>query len=156
MVDHDQERVKTIGDREVSDQIAGDLLKGASGSGDNGGQWRVRGVGVRFVLLAGCTARNILVDEGGKTWPPEFRGDELAGLENTGVTCCGMIVVAGDNGAAECGVSGNIDTILKGQDTSVVFPVGESRAKFGREFARECMEGIKDKGISCGGSGEPL
>ena len=29
MVDHDQERVKAQGDREVGDEVAGDLLKGA-------------------------------------------------------------------------------------------------------------------------------
>ena len=98
-------------------------MKGAGGSGDNGGQWGVQGVCVRFVLLASCTARNVLADEGGKTRPPKLRCDELAGLENTGVTCGGMVMVSSNNGTAEVRISGDIDTILEGQDTSVVFPV---------------------------------
>ena len=109
---------------------------------------------VRFVLLASCTARNILVDEGGESWPPKLGCDELAGFENTGVSCCRMVVVAGDDGAAEGGVSGNIDTILEGQDTSVVLPVRETRAELGREFSGECMEGVEDKGVSCRGGSE--
>ena len=36
MVDHDQERVKARGDREISDEIAGDLLEGAGGDGFDG------------------------------------------------------------------------------------------------------------------------
>ena len=155
MVDHDQERVKAIREREVRDQIAGDLLKGAGGGGDNGGQRRVRGVRVCFVLLASRTARNVLADEGSKTRPPKLGCDELASLENTGVTCGGMVMVSRDNGTAEGRVSGNIDSILEGQDTSVVFPVGETGAEFGREFSRECMEGVENKGVSCGGGGKP-
>ena len=30
------------------------------------------------------------------------------------------------------------------------------RAKFGREFAGECVEGVQDEGISCGGGSEPF
>ena len=78
---------------------------------------------VCFVLLASCTARNVLADKGGKTWPPKLRCNKLVGLENTGVTCCRMVMVLRDNGTAEVGVSGDIDTILEGQDTSVVFPI---------------------------------
>ena len=131
-------------------------MKGASGGGDNGGQWGVRGVCVCLVLLASCAARNILADKGGKTRPPEFRCDELAGLENTRVTCCRMVMVSSNDRAAEGGVSGNIDMILKGQDSGVVFPVGETRAELGGEFAGKCMEGVEDKGVGFGGSGEPF
>ena len=42
MIDHDQERVKACGDREICDQITGDLLKGVrSGRLDWGKQWVV-------------------------------------------------------------------------------------------------------------------
>ena len=131
-------------------------MKGASGGGDDGGQWGVRGVCVCLVLLASCTARNVLADKGGKSGPPKLGCNELVGLENTRVTCCGMVMVSGDNRAAEGGVGGDIDTILEGQDTSIILPIRETRSKFGREFAGECVEGIKDKGVSCGGSSKPV
>ena len=111
---------------------------------------------VCFVLLASCTARNVLADKGGKSWPPKLGCNELAGLENTGVTCCRMVMVARDNRTAEVGVCGDVDTILEGQDASVILPVGETRMEFGREFAGECMEGVKDKGIGCRGGGKPF
>ena len=111
---------------------------------------------VCFVLLASCTARNVLADEGGKTRPPELGCNELAGLENTRVTCCGMVMVSSDNGMAEGGVSRDVDTILKGQDTGVVFPVRETRAKLGGEFTRECVKSIKDKRVGCGRGSEPF
>ena len=111
---------------------------------------------VCFVLLACRTARNILADEGGKTWPPELGCDELAGFENTGVTRCRVVMVSRDNGAAEGRVGRNIDTILKGQDTGVVLPVREARTKLGGEFAGECMEGVEDKGVGRGGGGKPF
>ena len=57
---------------------------------------------------------------------------------------------------AEVGVGGNVDTILEGQDTSVILPVGEMRAELGREFSRECMESIEDKGVGCEGSSKPF
>ena len=136
MVDHDQQCVKAIREWEVRDEIAGDLLKGAGGGRDNRGQRGMRGVRVYFVLLASRAARNVLADKGGKAGPPKLGCNELAGLENTGVTCCGMVMVSSDNRTVEGGVSGDIDTILKSQDSGVVFPVGETRAKLGGEFAR--------------------
>ena len=78
---------------------------------------------VCFVLLASCTARNILADKGSKSGPPKLGCNELVGLENTGVTCCGVVMVSGDNGTVEVGVSGDIDSILEGQDTSVILPI---------------------------------
>ena len=97
---------------------------------------------VRLVLLAGCTARNILADKGGKSWPPKLGCNKLAGLEDTRVTRCRMVMVAGDNGTTEGGVGGDVDTILEGQDASVVLPIRETRAELGWELPRECMEGV--------------
>ena len=111
---------------------------------------------VCFVLLASCTARNVLADEGGKTWPPKLGCDKLAGLENTRVSCGGVVVVTGDNRTAEVRVGENIDTILEGQDFSIILPVGETRAELGREFSGECMKSIKDEGVGCGGDSEPF
>ena len=36
MVDHDQERIKVGGDREIGDEITGNLLEGVGGDGFNG------------------------------------------------------------------------------------------------------------------------
>ena len=52
MVDHDQNGIKTIRKGKVSDQIAGDLLKGAGTGGWNGEKWGARQMGIGFVLLA--------------------------------------------------------------------------------------------------------
>ena len=105
---------------------------------------------VCFVLLASCTPRDVLADKGGKTWPPKLGCNKLAGLENTGVTCCGVVMVSRDNGATEGRVSGNIDMILEGQDSSIVLPVGETRVELGRKFTGEGVKGIEDKGVGCG------
>ena len=35
---------------------------------------------VGFILLANGTPFNVFLDKGCKTWPLEFRGDELASL----------------------------------------------------------------------------
>ena len=111
---------------------------------------------VHLVVLASCTARNVLAGKGGKAWPPKLRCDELVGFENTGVTCCGMVMVSRDNGAAEVGVGRDVNVILKGQDASIVLPIGEVGVEFGGEFSGECVESIKDEGVGCGGDGEPF
>lgn len=41
-----------------------------------------------------------------------------------------VVVGAGDNRLTEIEVGGNIDTSLIGEDSSVKFPIGESRAEF--------------------------
>ena len=61
MVDHDQQRVKARGGREVSDQVARDLLEGARGKGFNGSEQGNSGVcstcfaGTRHSLPRICT-----------------------------------------------------------------------------------------------------
>ena len=52
MVDHDQKGIKTIRKGKVSDQITGDLLKGARAGGWNGEKWGSRWMGIDLVLLA--------------------------------------------------------------------------------------------------------
>ena len=44
MVNHDQQRVKTQGDGEVSDEVARDLLEGARGMGLDWREWGNSGV----------------------------------------------------------------------------------------------------------------
>ena len=85
MVDHDQERVKARGEGKICDKIARDLLEGAEGDGFDGGEGGDGRVCVNFVLLAKGAALNVAADEGGKSRPPEFGGDELACFQEAGV-----------------------------------------------------------------------
>ena len=80
MVDHDQERVKTGGDRKVGDEIARDLLERAGCRGANGGERWDSGMGISLVLLAGGTAFNVSADIGGEAGPPELHRDKLTGF----------------------------------------------------------------------------
>ena len=75
MVDHDQERVKARGDREISDEIAGDLLEGVRSDGFDGQQRGYCRVRVNLILLAKGTALHVSADEGGESGPPKFSGD---------------------------------------------------------------------------------
>ena len=75
MVNHDQKGIEAGRRGEVSDKATGDLLEGAGRGGANGGERRDGRVGVGFVLLAGCTAFDILADVGGQARPPEFCRD---------------------------------------------------------------------------------
>ena len=114
MVNHNQKGIKTIREQEVSGQIASDLLEWMRTRGGNGKEWRVRGVCIDLVLLTSNTTLNILVDERCKSWPPEFRRNQLPNLENTWVTSRGMIMVLGNDFVTEVTVSRNIGTILIG------------------------------------------
>ena len=85
MVDHDQYGVKAMGDREISDEIHGDLLKGAGAAGRDRGQWGVGGVGIHFVGLASGTAGNEFLDKGSHAWPPIVLLKKGDGVEITTV-----------------------------------------------------------------------
>ena len=100
MVDHDQKGIKTVGKREVGDEITGDLLEGARAGGWNREERGPRWMGVYFVLLARCASADIAAYVRGKAGPPKFGGDELASFENAWMACCGMIMVACHDGAA--------------------------------------------------------
>ena len=109
MVDHDQQGIKARGSGEVGDEITGDLLEGARRMGFDQGERRDGGVRVSLVLLAHGTAFNIFAYELRETRPPELRGDELAGLEITGVAGGLVVVAAGEDGTTERVLRGNID-----------------------------------------------
>src|SRR5271156_842489 len=53
---HDQNRIKTIGQRKIGDEIHSDEREGSAGTGFNRLQRGVRGVTVDLVLLTGGTA----------------------------------------------------------------------------------------------------
>ena len=86
MVDHDHNRIKSQGERKVSDEIHREPFEGKQ---DSGGDWTKRGngwVSVDLVLLANYTTCNEMLDKGGKTWPPEVLLKDRLGVENTHVT----------------------------------------------------------------------
>ena len=62
VVDHDQNRIFTTDFWEVSDEVDGDLFEGERGGGGDWTQWRLGGMGVYFVLLAGGTSFNESID----------------------------------------------------------------------------------------------
>ena len=97
MVDHDKKGIKTIRKGKVSDQITGDLLKGAGAGGWNGKQGRSGWMCVDLVLLARGTTTDIASNIRGKAWPPKLRGNKLASFENTRVTHCGVVMMASDD-----------------------------------------------------------
>ena len=70
MVDHNQQRIKTRGSREVGDKVIEDLLEGMRYVGLDQGERGNSRVYVGLVLLACGTALNMLSYELCKTWPP--------------------------------------------------------------------------------------
>ena len=78
---------------------------------------------VRFVLLARDTAFNVFAHKLCETWPPKLRGNKLASFEITGVASSLMVVAAGEDGATEGVVQGNVDATFVDQDMLVKFPV---------------------------------
>ena len=149
-----QKGIKTIRKGEVGDQITGDLLKGAGARGWNREERRSGCMYVDLVLLARSTALDITVDIGGEAWPPELGSNKLASLENTRMTCCGMVMVASHNGVAQFSISRDIDMTLVSQDACIIVPVREAGTKSGGDSARQSMEGVKNQWVRSGGRAE--
>ena len=70
MVYHDQNGIIAVGEREVGDEVHGDLLERARAFGGDWGEWGMGRVGVDLVGLAGGAAGDELADEGGDAGPP--------------------------------------------------------------------------------------
>ena len=82
MVDHDHNRIKARGDREISDEIDRKLFEGER---DGGQDWTERGNGrmsVDLVLLANSTTCNEMFDKDGKARPPEIAFKDILGVED--------------------------------------------------------------------------
>ena len=65
MVDHDHNRIKTRGNREIGDEVDRELLERERNSGRD---WTERGdsrMSVNLVLLANSTTSNKMFDKGG-------------------------------------------------------------------------------------------
>ena len=65
MVNHDHNRIKTLGEGEVGDEVDRDLFERESGGGWNWTEWGSGRMCVDLVLLANCTASNKMFDKGG-------------------------------------------------------------------------------------------
>ena len=144
MVNHNQKGIETIRKGKVSDQITGDLLKGAGAGGWNGEQGRSGWMCVDLVLLARGTTTDIALNIRGEAWPPKLRGNKLASFENTRVTCCGVVMMASNNRMAKIGIGWDINTALVSQNASIIVPVREAQAEGSGNFIRESVEGVKD------------
>ena len=86
MVDHDHDRIKPCGRREVSDEVNRELLKGESGRGFDREERRYNGVHIDFVLLADRTASNKVFHKGREAWPPEILFQDCLGMKDTHMT----------------------------------------------------------------------
>ena len=142
MVNHDQKGIEAGREGQIGDKIAGKLLEGTRCGQFDGRQWRYSGVGVGFVLLAGCAALDITADKGGEAWPPEFGSDKLAGFKKARVAGGFVIMTAGKDGAAEGVISGYVDVAFVGEDARVYLPVSEMGAEWkGNIFVHglECL-----------------
>ena len=95
---------------------------------------------VNLVLLACSTAFDIAADKGGKTGPPEFGSNELAGFEEARMTGSFMIVAMPKDGKAKGVIIGDINMALVGQNAGFHLPVGKAGAE--REW-NVLMHGLK-------------
>ena len=74
MVDHDHDRIKTVDQGKVGDEVNGEVLEGVRAfKGKVGHSWGHR-MGKDLVCLANCIARNVFLDIGGKARPPVILG----------------------------------------------------------------------------------
>ena len=86
MVDHDHDRIKPRGRREVSDEVNGELLKWESDSGCDREERGYNGVRIGLVLLADGTTSDEVLHKGRETWPPEIPFQKCFGAKDTHVT----------------------------------------------------------------------
>ena len=88
---------------------------------------------VNLVLLAKGTALDIAADKGGEAWPPEVSGDQLASLQEAGMTGGFMIMAALEDGAVEGIVCRDVDVTLVRKDAGFDLPVSEPGTKGKRD-----------------------
>ena len=79
VVNHDQNRIKALGDREVSDEVHRGKRKGTKEFGLYWLKWGCGRVVVDLVLLTGCAAIDIISYENGKAWPPIMLSNKFLG-----------------------------------------------------------------------------
>ena len=97
---------------------------------------------VNLVLLAKGTALDVAADKGGEAGPPEFSGDQLASLQEAGMTGRFMVMAAFEDGAAEGIVCRNVDASLVSKDAGFDLPVSEPGTKGERDVVVHRLEGL--------------
>ena len=100
------------------------------------------GVRVNLVLLAKGTALDVTADKGGEAWRPEFSGDQLASLQEAGMTGGFMIMAALEDGAAEGIVCRDIYTTFISKDAGFDLPVSEPGTKGERDVFVHGLESL--------------
>ena len=66
-----------------------------------------------------------------KARPPELSSNQLVCFQEAGMAGGWVIIVMGNNGAAEVQVVGNVKMALVHKDASIVMPIRETRAEGG-------------------------
>ena len=121
MVNHNQQRVKPIGQQEVGDKINRELLERASARGGERGQCGDGWMGVNLHLLAKSTAKNKTVNKGRHTQPPIVTRQQRIGAEEASMSGSegqmhrGHKVMMGD--------SGNIEVVFEIKVGSVIVQI---------------------------------
>ena len=105
---------------------------------------------VNLVLLAKGTALNIAADEGSKSGPPEFGGDQLTRFQEAGVASRFVIMAVLENSATKGVVRRDIDAAFISEDTRLDLPVSEPGTEGKRNVLMHGLEGLEDKGVSRG------
>ena len=96
-------------------------------------------MGIGFRLLAHATTLDVFAYKLRKTWPPIVGGHELAGVQESRMSCGGVIMVLCDNGASEIVGGGNIHATLVGEEIVVHLKVSEAGSEMGWDII---MQGL--------------
>jgi hypothetical protein len=92
VVDHDHNRIKSTGGREIHDKIDGQRSEWYSGIRRNRDKGRGHRVGISFHLLTKGASINIFMNIGTKSRPPIVSFNEFFGLEAARMTRGGVIM----------------------------------------------------------------
>ena len=85
MVDHDHNRIKPRGNREIGDEVDRELFERERDGGQDWTERRSGGMSVNLVLLANHATSNKMLDKGGQTRPPEIMFKDRLGVEDSHV-----------------------------------------------------------------------
>ena len=84
-------------------------------------------------MLADGTCLNIVLDELGKTRPPEFCCDKLTGFKVTWVASSFMVMAMMNYGLSKGVIQGNVYMSFVGKDTLGDLPVGQAGMEDSRD-----------------------
>ena len=142
MVNHDHDRVKTVGQGKIGDEVDGEVLEGArafKGEGSDGWDHRM---GEDLVCLANYTTGNVFPDIGEKARPPVILGEKGNGVKMATVTAFKRTVGSGDQIVASW--LGNIETEFIIEASIIEGPILSSSSVEEGKFFLHLMDGLKD------------